>query len=78
MTTCNALFCVAETHDGDLHVDATGHTWTEPTPEAEVIAHVLRFDEAHNEAISTWPEIGEKHDHDTFLADHFALIVVKP
>ena len=36
---CNALFCIA-THDDDQHVDATGYSWTESTPEQKVIAHV--------------------------------------
>jgi hypothetical protein len=37
---CNALFCVLNTHDDDQHTDVTGHTWTAPTPDREVIAHV--------------------------------------
>lgn len=37
---CNNLFCVAETHADELHVDVTGYTWREPVAESEVIAHV--------------------------------------
>lgn len=42
---CNALFCVAETHGGDRHVDATGYSWDEPTPASPVIAHVISLPE---------------------------------
>ena len=39
-TDCNALFCILNAHEGDQHVDATGHTWSEATPSASAIAHV--------------------------------------
>jgi hypothetical protein len=35
---CNTLFCDAERHDDDLHVDVTGHTWHEPLSDTPVIA----------------------------------------
>jgi hypothetical protein len=37
---CNVMFCVAGRHADDRHVDVTGYTWTEATPEREVIAHI--------------------------------------
>lgn len=37
---CNTLFCVAEKHEDDQHVDVTGHSWREPLSDCEVIAHV--------------------------------------
>jgi hypothetical protein len=39
-TDCNALFCILNAHEGDQHVNATGHTWSEATPSASAIAHV--------------------------------------
>lgn len=39
-TKCPALFCIAERHDDDKHVDATGYVWEEPTPDHTVIAHM--------------------------------------
>lgn len=39
-TPCNTLFCDAERHEDDLHVDVTGHTWREPLSEHEQIARV--------------------------------------
>ena len=38
---CNALFCILSAHEGDQHVDATGYTWSEATPSAPTIAHVI-------------------------------------
>lgn len=38
--TCNAMFCILDTHEGDQHCDATGYSFVESTPEHEVIAHV--------------------------------------
>jgi hypothetical protein len=43
MTTCTVLFCILERHEGDEHVDVTGHSWTEATPEHEVLAKVYTF-----------------------------------
>jgi hypothetical protein len=40
MTKCNTLFCDAEQHEDDLHVDVTGHTWQEPLSDREQIARV--------------------------------------
>ena len=37
---CTVLFCALDKHEGDLHVDVTGHSWHELTPGKEVIAHV--------------------------------------
>ena len=37
---CNALFCILDAHEGDQHVDATGYSYTAPTPTSEAIAHV--------------------------------------
>jgi hypothetical protein len=42
---CNSMFCVLEIHEGDQHVDVTGSSWIEPTPDAEVIAHVYGWGE---------------------------------
>jgi hypothetical protein len=39
-TVCNLLFCVADKHTDDLHVDATGYTWHEPNADAKIVAHV--------------------------------------
>lgn len=44
VTACNTLFCVAEKHEDDLHVDATGYTWREPNSEHEVVARVYSFE----------------------------------
>lgn len=40
MAECNTLFCVAERHEDDVHVDVTGHTWREPLSDEPVIARV--------------------------------------
>lgn len=37
---CNTLFCIAEQHEDDLHVDATGYTWHEELSPEPVVAHV--------------------------------------
>lgn len=37
---CNTLFCDAERHEDDLHVDVTGYTWREPLSDEPVIARV--------------------------------------
>ena len=37
---CNVLFCSMDKHEGDEHCDATGYSWSEPTPASPVVAHV--------------------------------------
>lgn len=44
-TQCNVMFCANDTHEGDWHSDVTGHSWTEETPAAPVIAHVYSMGE---------------------------------
>lgn len=38
---CNVMFCILDPHDGNRHVDVTGHGWTEETPDSPVLAHVI-------------------------------------
>jgi hypothetical protein len=38
MDECNVLFCVLDRHDDMRHVDASGHTFTEITPDMPVMA----------------------------------------
>ena len=60
---CNALFCILSAHEGDQHVDATGHTWTEATPSAPAVAHVIAVaDEAE---LDTWSSASRQHYIDT-------------
>ncbi len=51
-TTCKVLFCHLDAHEGDQHVDVTGHTWTEPTPAEPVVAHALCYSD-HAEDVRT-------------------------
>jgi hypothetical protein len=61
--TCNAPFCILSTHEGDQHVDATGHTWSEATPSAPAVAHVIT--EAHEAEPDTWSSASRQHYIDT-------------
>jgi len=46
MATCNTLFCILDKHEDDRHTDATGHSWTEPNSEHEVVAHAYALRDA--------------------------------
>ena len=61
---CNALFCILSAHEGDQHVDATGHTWTQATPSAPAVARVITAaqDEAEPD---TWSSASRQHYIDT-------------
>lgn len=45
MAQCNVMFCVAEPHEDDRHVDVTGHGWREPNVAHPVIAKVYNLPE---------------------------------
>jgi hypothetical protein len=60
---CNALFCILSAHDGDQHVDATGHTWSEATPSAPAVAHVITA--AHEAEPDTWSSASRQNHIDT-------------
>ena len=60
---CNALFCILSAHEGDQHVDATGHTWSEATPSAPAVAHVITA--AHEAEPDTWSSASRQHYNDT-------------
>lgn len=40
---CNTLFCTAEKHEDDWHVDVTGYCWQEPNSDTEQIARVYSW-----------------------------------
>lgn len=44
MPKCNTMFCDAERHDDDLHVDVTGYSWREPLSAERVVARVYDLD----------------------------------
>src|SRR3954447_1716941 len=48
---------------GDQHVDATGYTWSEATPSALAIAHVITA--AHEAEPDTWSSASRQHYIDT-------------
>jgi hypothetical protein len=61
---CNALFCILSAHEGDQHVDATGHTWSEATLSAPAVARVITAaqDEAEPD---TWSSASRQNHIDT-------------
>lgn len=40
MTACPVLFCVLGRHEGPVHQDADGYTYTEVTPPVPVVARL--------------------------------------
>ena len=59
----NALFCILSAHEGDQHVDATGYSWSEATPSAPAVAHVITA--AHEAEPDTWNSASRQNHIDT-------------